>query len=36
MQDYTGIPAVADLLLYRDAKDKNKDPEKLILYQLLI
>ena len=30
MQDYTGIPAVADLAAMRDAvKDKNKDPEKL-------
>ena len=30
MQDYTGIPAVADLAAMRDAvKDKNKDPEKI-------
>ena len=30
MQDYTGIPAVADLASMRDAvKDKNKDPEKI-------
>ncbi len=30
MQDYTGIPAVADLAAMRDAvKNKNKDPEKI-------
>ena len=30
MQDYTGIPAVADLAAMRDAvKGKNKDPEKI-------
>ncbi|MAJ85509.1 MAG: aconitate hydratase AcnA [Candidatus Pelagibacter sp.] len=30
MQDYTGIPAVADLAAMRDAvKDKNKNPEKI-------
>ena len=30
MQDYTGIPAVADLAAMRDAvKTKNKDPEKI-------
>ena len=30
MQDYTGIPAIADLAAMRDAvKDKNKDPEKI-------
>ncbi len=30
MQDYTGIPAVADLAAMRDAvKDKKKDPEKI-------
>ncbi len=30
MQDYTGIPAVADLAAMRDAvKEKNKDPEKI-------
>ena len=29
MQDYTGIPAVADLAAMRDAvKNKNRDPEK--------
>lgn len=33
MQDYTGIPAVADLAAMRDAvKAKNKDPKKLIHY----
>ena len=30
MQDYTGIPAVADLAAMRDAvKNKNKDPDKI-------
>ena len=30
MQDYTGIPAVADLAAMRDAvKDKNKNPDKI-------
>ena len=30
MQDYTGIPAVADLAAMRDAvKEKNKDPKKI-------
>ena len=30
MQDYTGIPAVADLAAMRDAvKNKNKNPEKI-------
>ncbi len=30
LQDYTGIPAIADLAAMRDAvKDKNKDPEKI-------
>ena len=30
MQDYTGIPAVADLAAMRDAvKEKNKDPNKI-------
>ena len=30
LQDYTGIPAVADLAAMREAvKDKNKDPEKI-------
>ena len=30
MQDYTGIPAVADLAAMREAvKNKNKDPEKI-------
>ena len=30
MQDYTGIPAVADLAAMRDAvKNKNKDPKKI-------
>ena len=30
MQDYTGIPAVADLAAMRDAvKSKNKDPNKI-------
>ena len=30
MQDYTGIPAVADLAAMRDAvKAKNKDPKKI-------
>ena len=30
MQDYTGIPAVADLAAMRDAvKNKNRDPEKI-------
>ena len=29
LQDYTGIPAVADLAAMRDAvKSKNKDPKK--------
>ena len=29
MQDYTGIPAIADLAAMRDAvKNKNKDPKK--------
>ena len=30
MQDYTGIPAIADLAAMRDAvKDKNKNPDKI-------
>ena len=30
LQDYTGIPAIADLAAMRDAvKDKNKNPEKI-------
>ena len=30
LQDYTGIPAVADLAAMREAvKEKNKDPEKI-------
>ena len=30
LQDYTGIPAVADLAAMREAvKDKNKDPKKI-------
>ena len=30
MQDYTGIPAIADLAAMRDAvKSKNKDPKKI-------
>ena len=30
LQDYTGIPAVADLAAMRDAlKSKNKDPNKI-------
>ena len=30
LQDYTGIPAVADLAAMRDAvKEKNKDPKKI-------
>ena len=30
LQDYTGIPAVADLAAMRDAvKSKNKDPKKI-------
>ena len=30
MQDYTGIPAVADLAAMRDAvQAKNKDPKKI-------
>ena len=30
LQDYTGIPAIADLAAMRDAvKDKNKDPDKI-------
>ena len=30
LQDYTGIPAIADFAAMRDAvKDKNKDPEKI-------
>ena len=33
LQDYTGIPAVADLAAMREAvQKKNKDPKKLILY----
>ena len=31
LQDYTGIPAVADLAAMREAvKEKNKDPKQLI------
>jgi aconitate hydratase len=34
LQDYTGIPAVADLAAMREAvKEKNKDPIQLILFQ---
>jgi aconitate hydratase len=34
LQDYTGIPAVADLAAMREAvKDKNKDPNT---YQSII
>ena len=30
LQDYTGIPAIADLAAMRDAvKDKNKNPDKI-------
>ena len=30
MQDYTGIPAIADLAAMRDAvKEKNKDPNQI-------
>ena len=30
LQDYTGIPAIADLAAMRDAvKEKNKDPNKI-------
>ena len=37
LQDYTGIPAVADLAAMRETvKNKNKDPKKLIPYLLLI
>ena len=37
MQDYTGIPAVADLAAMRDAvKSKNIDPKKITPYQQLI
>ena len=37
LQDYTGIPAVADLAAMREAvKEKNKDPKLLIHFLLLI
>ena len=33
LQDYTGIPAIADLAAMREAvQKKNKDPKKLIRY----
>ena len=33
LQDYTGIPAVADLAAMREAvKEKNKDPNTCLLY----
>ena len=35
MQDYTGIPAVADLAAMREAvKDKNKDPNTQLIHFL--
>lgn len=37
LQDYTGIPAIADLSAMREAvKEKGKDPKKLIPYLKLI
>ena len=37
LQDYTGIPAIADLAAMRDAvKGKNKNPDILLIHYLAV